>query len=65
MMNSDMILKSCKVMMTCVCAILSFFDKGWVILFELVLHVRAHPQIFGLELRAPMGAYPEQYGIYC
>ena len=31
--------------------------------FKHVLCVTAHPKIFAFELRAPMGAYPGQYGI--
>ena len=30
-------------------------------MFEQVLHVRAHPQFFGFELRVPMGTCPGQY----
>ena len=32
-------------------------------MFEHVLRVRAHPQFFGLELRAPMDACSGLYGI--
>ena len=52
-------------------------DLGWALaqtqldyssivgLFKHFLRVRAHPQFFGLELRAPMGAYVGQYGMNC
>ena len=36
---------------------------GIVGLFKHLLHVRAHPQFFGLELRVPMGACTGQYGM--
>ena len=32
------------------------------LLSQQVLHVRAHPRFFGLELQVPIGAWSEQYG---
>ena len=36
---------------------------GMVELYKHLLHATAHPQIFVLELRAPMGACLRRYGV--